>query len=85
MVVNPFWFGVLLTIIGLIVVLFVIAFIGIKRSEAEDGDDMLMDEGEFKKMLAEAVRDSLNEALRDGIRQSIVYGEAVEDHDDKAD
>ena len=85
MVVNPFWFGVLLTVIGLIVVLFIIAFIGVKRSEAESEEDMLMDEGEFKKMLAEAVRDSLNEALRDGIRQSIVYGESVEDHDDKAD
>ena len=77
MYVNAFWFGVLLTVIGLIVIFFIIAFIGVKRSEAEDGDDMLMDEAAFKKMLFEAVREAL--------RENIMFGEAVEDHDDKAD
>lgn len=73
--INPFWFGVLLTVIGLIVLLFIIAFINVKRSENEEGDDVLMDEDAFKKMLSEAVRDAL--------RENIVFGDPVEDRDDE--
>ena len=73
--INPFWFGVLLTVIGLIVLLFIIAFINVKRSESEDGEDVLMDEDAFKKMLSEAVRDAL--------RENIVFGDPVEDRDDE--
>ena len=77
MVVNPFWFGVLMTVIGLIVLLFIISFLVLKRNENEEVEtDMLMDENEFKRML--------NEAVRDALRQNIMYGGAVEDHDDEA-
>lgn len=76
MTVNPFWFGVLLTIVGVIVLFLVIAFINVKRSEAdgEMPDDVMMDENDFKRMLSEAVRDALRENM---------FGSAVEDHDDK--
>lgn len=77
MYVNAFWFGVLLTVVGLIVLLFIIAFITMKRNEAEEGaEDMLMDEDAFKKMLSEAVRDAL--------RENVIFGEPVEDRDDEA-
>ena len=74
MYVNPFWFGVLMTVVGLIVVIIVIAFINVKRQEAlgEDAEDVLMDEGQFKKMLGEAVREALRENM---------YGEMIEDRD----
>lgn len=77
MVVNPFWFGVLLTIVGLIVAVLIIAFVNVKRHEAEDevADDVLMDEDAFKKMLSEAVRDAL--------RENIVFGEEIADKDDE--
>lgn len=75
MYVNPFWFGVLLTVIGLIVLLFIVAFITVKKNEAGEEDDVLMDEAAFKKMLSEAVRDAL--------KQNIMFGDSVEDPDDK--
>ena len=76
MTVNPFWFGVLLTIVGVIVLFLVIAFINVKRSEADEEmpDDVMMDENDFKRMLSEAVRDALRENM---------FGSAVEDRDDK--
>ena len=73
--INPFWFGVLLTVIGLIVLLFIIAFVNVKRSENEEGEDVLMDEDAFKKMLSEAVREAL--------RENIVFGEEIADKDDQ--
>ena len=74
MYVNPFWFGVLMTVVGLIVVVIVIAFINVKRQEAigEEAEDVLMDEGQFKKMLSDAVKEALMQNM---------YGEMVEDHD----
>jgi len=77
MTVNPFWFGVLMTVVGLIVLFIIIAFIGMKRNEAEETEDVWLDEDGFKKMLSEAVRDAL--------RENIVFGEAMEDKDEKAD
>lgn len=76
MTVNPFWFGVLLTIVGVIVLFLVIAFINVKRSEADEEmpDDVMMDENDFKRMLSEAVREALRENM---------FGSAVEDRDDK--
>ena len=70
MYINAFWFGVLLTVIGLIVLFFIIAYIGSRRSE-----DVLMDEAAFKKMLSEAVREAL--------RENIVFGEEIADRDDE--
>ena len=72
MTVNPFWLGVLMTIVGVIVFFIVAAFIHVKRQEAgqEYQEDMLMDEAAFKKMLSEAVRDALRENM---------FGGAVED------
>ena len=74
MYVNPFWFGVLMTVVGLIVVVIVIAFINVKRQEAigEEAEDVLMDEGQFKKMLSDAVKEALMQNM---------YDEMVEDHD----
>ena len=76
MVVNPFWFGVLLTIVGLIVAVLIIAFVNAKRHEAEDevADDVLMAEDAFKKMLADAVAEALRQNM---------FGFSVEDHDDQ--
>ena len=75
MYINAFWFGVLLTVIGLIVLFFIIAYIGSRRSEDEEGEDVLMDEAAFKKMLSEAVREAL--------RENIVFGEEIADRDDE--
>ena len=77
MTVNPFWFGVLMTVVGLVVVFIIAAFINAKRQEADEADDVWMDEAGFKKMLSEAVRDALRESM---------YGSTVEDRDhDEAD
>lgn len=77
MTVNPFWFGVLMTVVGLVVVFIIAAFINAKRQEADEADDVWMDEAGFKKMLSEAVRDALRENM---------YGGTVEDRDhDEAD
>ena len=77
MTVNPFWFGVLMTVVGLVVVFIIAAFINAKRQEADEADDVWMDEAGFKKMLSEAVQDAL--------RQN-TYGNSVEDRDhDEAD
>ena len=77
MVVNPFWLGVLMTIVGLIVIVIIIAFVHVKRQEAdgEMQEDMLMDEAAFKKMLSEAVREAL--------RENIMFGEGISDRDDE--
>jgi len=74
MTVNPFWLGVLMTIVGVIVFIIIAAFVHVKRQEAgqEYQEDMLMDEAAFKKMLSEAVRDALRENM---------FGGAVEDHE----
>ena len=75
MYVNPFWFGVLMTVVGLVVVFIIAAFINAKRADAEEGEDVWMDEAASKKMLGEAVRDAL--------RQNIVFGEEIADRDDE--
>ncbi len=77
MTVNPFWFGVLMTVVGLVVVFIIAAFINAKRQEADEADDVWMDEAGFKKMLSEAVQDALRQNM---------YGNSVEDRDhDEAD
>jgi len=75
MYVNAFWFGVLLTVVGLVVVLIVAAFINVKRSEAMEAetDDVWMNEGDFQKMLNEAVREAMRENM---------FGDEVRDHDE---
>lgn len=74
MYVNPFWFGVLMTVVGLVVVFIIIAFINVKRQEAnaEMTEDVWMDEGDFKRML--------NEAVMEAMRQNM-FGGSVEDED----
>ena len=74
MYINPFWFGVLMTVVGLVVVFIIIAFINVKRQEAnaEMTEDVWMDEGDFKRML--------NEAVLEAMRQNM-FGESVEDRD----
>lgn len=72
--INAFWFGVLMTVVGLIVLFIILAFISVKKSEAQAGEeDVWMDEGEFKKML--------NEAVREAMKQNM-FGGSVEDSDD---
>lgn len=77
MFINAFWFGVLLTVIGFIVLMFIIAFISVKRQETEEEvqGEVLMDEDAFKKMLSDAVREAL--------RENIVFGEEIADKDDE--
>lgn len=74
MYVNPFWFGVLMTVVGLVVVFIIAAFINVKRQEAkgEIDEDVWLDEADFKRMLDEAVRNAMKQNM---------YGESVEDRD----
>ena len=74
MYINPFWFGVLMTVVGLVVVFIIAAFINAKRQEAnaEMTEDVWMDEGDFKRML--------NEAVMEAMRQNM-FGGSVEDRD----
>ena len=37
--VNPFWMGVLVTLVVEIVIVFIVTYIGIKLEEAEEEDD----------------------------------------------
>lgn len=78
MYVNPFWFGVLMTVVGLVVIMIILAIVTVQR------DDKLRDEEEeadFQKFLEEVENRKFKLVRKDGYW----VGEPVEDDDDEDD
>lgn len=68
MYVNPFWMGILLTLVGGVIVVIILSLIAShKKTEEEDG--MAMSEEEFRAMIAMAVNQAAVEVL-----SKIMYG-----------
>ena len=68
MTVDPFWFGVLMTLvaeIGFVIIGAIINTIHHRNDpEGEDGD-VMMSEEEFRAMIREAVRDAADNVIRE--------------------
>lgn len=81
MVVNPFWFGVLMTIVFAVVVLIIIALIASHRisNDEEELNDVAMSEEEFKEMIERAVKEATDNAMKN---RTYTVGKGVEDRDD---
>ena len=81
MVVNPFWFGVLMTIVFGVVVLIIVALIASHKASAEEEaiSDMAMSEEEFREMIEKAVKEATDNAIKN---QTYMIGKEVEDRDD---
>ena len=75
MFVNPFWLGILLTLVGFVIVIIVLAIAASHKEarEAED-DGTVMSEEEFRDMIRAAVREAAEEALRNRM-----YGKGIDD------
>lgn len=66
MYVNPFWLGILLTLVGFVVVIIVMAIAAShKEAKQADEDGVLMSEEEFRAMIENTVRESAEKVLRE--------------------
>ena len=82
MVVNPFWLGVLMTIVFAVVVLIIMALIASRRNAREEEElisDMAMSEEEFREMIEKAVREATDNAMKN---RTYTVDKGVEDRDD---
>lgn len=63
MTVNPFWFGVLLTIVAEIVLFIIVTLIGshVHNDDEEEMPEGEVDEEKFKEFLKEAIAEIANE------------------------
>lgn len=78
MYVNPFWFGVLMTVVGLVVVMIILAIITVHRDDKLRDEE---DEADFQKFLEEVENRKFKLVRKDGYW----VGEPVEDDDDDDD
>ena len=62
MYVNPFWLGILLTLVGGLIVVILLSLIA-SHKKAEEEDGMAMSEEEFRAMIAMAVNQAAVEVL----------------------
>lgn len=62
MYVNPFWLGILLTLVGGVIVVILLSLIA-SHKKAEEEDGMAMSEEEFRAMIAMAVNQAAVEVL----------------------
>lgn len=75
MYVNAFWLGILLTLVGFVIVIIVLAIAAShKEAKQAEEDGMVMSEEEFRAMIEDAVRESADKVLRERM-----YGSGVED------
>lgn len=75
MYVNAFWLGILLTLVGFVIVIIVLAIAAShKEARQAEEDGMVMSEEEFRAMIEDAVRESADKVLRERM-----YGSGVED------
>ena len=79
MYVNPFWFGVLMTIVSFIVVMIILA---LARSHQERWEEYEPSEEEFKKILSEM---SGGKNFRVTYRDGYMVGEPIEDDNNDED
>lgn len=77
MYVNPFWFGVLMTVVGFVVVMIVIAIV--RSSDPHDDTDITPEE--YQKFLEHMTGKKCRVYFQDGY----LVGEEVEDDDDDDD
>lgn len=76
MYVNPFWFGVLMTIVSAIIVMIILAIV---RSHQEEWEDYEPSEEEFKQALSEM---SGGKSFKIYYHDGYMVGEAIEDETD---
>ena len=69
MYVNPFWMGILLTLVGGVIVVIILSLIASHKKTEEEEDGMAMSEEEFRAMIAMAVNQAAVEVL-----SKIMYG-----------
>lgn len=78
MVVNPFWFGVLITIFALFVFMFILAYVHSKKSES--WEEYEPTEEEFRKAIKEISGKNVRVVKKDGF----LIGEIIEDSEDES-
>lgn len=76
MYVNPFWFGVLMTIVAAIIVMIILAIV---RSHQEEWEPSWEDEQEINKILTEM---SGGKSFKIYYHDGYMVGEAIEDETD---
>lgn len=77
MMVNPFWFGVLMTLVAIMLLLMIAAFVGAKRSEREEQ----VSEEEFAEALEQMTGKKFKVIMKDGY----LVGKPLEDDDESKD
>ena len=66
MTLNPIAFGVLMTIVAEIVLVIIGAIINVARNKGEEEDGgLLMSEEEFRDVIMAAIRESVDEVVRE--------------------
>ena len=68
MTVDPFWFGVLMTLvaeIGFVIIGAIINTIHHRNDPEVENGDVMMSEEEFRAMIREAVRDAADNVIRE--------------------
>lgn len=68
MTVDPFWFGVLMTLvaeIGFVIIGAIINTVHHRNDPEEEDGDVMMSEEEFRAMIREAVRDAADNVIRE--------------------
>lgn len=65
--VNAFWLGVLITLVGFVVVIIVMALVASHRKPEEEAFDgsTVMSEEDFQQMIRDVVREAADEVLRE--------------------
>ena len=75
MTVNAFWFGFLIAVVLVMVLLITVSFVAARRSEQEEE---AMDEQQYKEILEDMTGKKFKVVRKHGY----LVGEPVEDHDD---
>ena len=84
MYVNPFWFGVLMTIVGLVVFSIIMAIVKDHLENREDEEIEEVSEEEFKRIVEETFGKKYKIMNRDGYMVAMPLDEG-EDDESKAD
>ena len=78
MTVNAFWFGFLIAVVRVLVLLISVAFISARRSEREEEE---ISDQEYKEILEGMTGKKFKVVRKNGY----LVGEPIEDHDDDED
>lgn len=80
MTVNPFWLGVLMTIVIEVVLTIIGALIAAHRIEDDDEDIAVVSDDEIREMLENAMKEAVREATEDVMKRQR-YSSGIEDRD----